>query len=152
MPLTNKYLEAAFGATYAGLATVGYALKDSTGADVVARTTTGVFEQAGGTYGVVAPLVADSVATVEWDTGGASPVYAHESFADDLNLAFMESIEGGRQEITDTDGGTLTCYADDNATVVAVFELYDTAGVRTTGMPEFGDQNRPVSERVRSGP
>ncbi len=79
MPLTNKYLEAAFGPSYAGLATVGYTLKDAAGVVVVARSTTGVFEQAGGTYGVVAPVIADNVATVEWDTGGASPVYAHES-------------------------------------------------------------------------
>ena len=78
MPLTNQYLEAAFGPGFTGLATVGYALKDSTGADVVARTTSGVFEVAGGTYAVVAPAVADNVATVQWDTGGASPVYAHE--------------------------------------------------------------------------
>lgn len=152
MALTSHYAEVAFGAEYTGLATVGYALKDATGGDVVARTTTGVFEQAGGTYGVVIPTVADTVATIEWDTGGGTPIYAHESFPRALDLEFIQNIEGGRQEITDTAGGTLTCYAEDNATIIAVFELYDTAGARTTGMPEFGDASRPVSERVRSGP
>lgn len=149
MALTNHYAEAAFGSGYTGLATVGYTLKDSSGGDVVARTTSGVFEQGGGTYGVVVPTVADSVATIEWDTGGASPIYAHESIGKGLDLEFMEAIEGGRQEITDAGGGTLTCYKDDNTTVVATFELYDASGARTTGLPEFGDQDRPVSERVR---
>jgi len=86
MALTNKYLEVAFGAGYTGLTgTVGYALMSNAGAVVVARTTTGVFEQAGGTYGVIVPTIADTVATIEWDTGGGTPVYAHEDMSPYLN-------------------------------------------------------------------
>jgi len=150
MAISNQYMEAAFGSAFTGLATVGYALKNNTGGDVVARTTTGVFEQADGTYGVVVPTIADAAVTIEWDTGGASPVYAHESLSRALDLDFVEAIEGGRQEITDTGGGTLTCYAADNVTVVATFLLYDALGVRTTGLNQFGDASRPVAERVRS--
>lgn len=79
MAINNQYMEASFGPGYTGLADVGYTLKDSAGVDVVARTTTGVFEQGGGTYGAIVPTIADNVVTIEWDTGGAFPIYAHES-------------------------------------------------------------------------
>jgi hypothetical protein len=150
MALTNQYMEAAFGSAFTGLATVGYALKNNAGGDVVARTTSGVFEQADGTYGAIVPSIPDAAVTIEWDTGGASPVYAHESLTRVLDLEFMEAIEGGRQEITNDGGGTLTCYAADNVTVVATFLLYDSNGVRTTGLNQFGDASRPVAERVRA--
>jgi hypothetical protein len=81
MPITNQYLEANFGTGFTGLAgTVGYQLRDATGGAVGARVTAGIFEtDAGsGVYGVVVASVADNVATIVWDTGGGSPVWASE--------------------------------------------------------------------------
>lgn len=82
MPLTNQHMAVAFGAGYNGLATVGYALKSITGTIVVARTTTNVTEYgSSGDYFVSGgvPSIPDSVKTIEWDTGGATPITAHEA-------------------------------------------------------------------------
>jgi hypothetical protein len=73
-------LQATFGSGYASLATVGYALYDSDGTLNTARTTTGVYEAPAGSgiYFVDATLPAGFDGFVQWDTGGASPVYASE--------------------------------------------------------------------------
>lgn len=72
-------LSAAFGAGQAGLGTVGYRQYDDAGGDAVARTTTGVFEIGQGAYGVNVALD-PAAAGIEWDTGGGTPIYAHEDF------------------------------------------------------------------------
>jgi hypothetical protein len=82
MPFTAAWLEVNFGGAYAGLATVGYRLVNDTGGDSVARTTTGVVDFGGGAYGVAAVTVPDSAVSIQWDTGGGSPVYATEDLAD----------------------------------------------------------------------
>lgn len=71
-------LIADFSVNYAGLATVGYTQKGANGADTVARTTTGVVDMGNGCYAVDVTLNANTV-LVKWDTGGASPIYAHEA-------------------------------------------------------------------------
>lgn len=73
------WLEVDFGAGRAGLATVGYRLYDNTGADALARTTVGVVEIGQGAYGVDRATIPVGVVGIEWDTGGGSPEYAHES-------------------------------------------------------------------------
>lgn len=72
-------LSAAFGAGQAGLGTVGYRQYDDAGGDAIARTTTGVFEIGQGAYGVNVALD-PAAAGIEWDTGGGTPIYAHEDF------------------------------------------------------------------------
>lgn len=78
MPFTAEYLQASFGSTRTGIATVGYTLKKDDGTDSVARTTTGVVEEGGGVYGVANVNIPDDAYSVLWDTGGGSPVYAAE--------------------------------------------------------------------------
>lgn len=82
-----------FGAAYAGLATVGYAQHKADGTAVVARTTTGVVALGNGSYGVeVTPN--SLAAAIKWDTGGASPIYAHEAITPytDLSPQSLASI------------------------------------------------------------
>lgn len=71
------WYDASFGSAQTGLVTVGYRQVDNAGATVVARTTVGVVEIGGGGYGVDVVLNANTV-TLEWDTGGGSPIFAHE--------------------------------------------------------------------------
>lgn len=71
-------LIADFSVNYAGLATVGYTQKAANGSDSVARTTTGVVDMGNGCYAVDVTLDPTTV-LVKWDTGGASPIYAHEA-------------------------------------------------------------------------
>jgi len=71
------WYDASFGSNQTGLGTVGYRQVDNTGSTVVARTTVGVVEIGGGGYGVDVTLNAATV-TLEWDTGGATPIFAHE--------------------------------------------------------------------------
>lgn len=97
MAITSLYLEADFGVLYTGLSTVGYTLYNAAGGVVVARTTTGVAERgSSGVYGVTVPTIADSVASIVWDTGGGSPVYASED---------IESVIRPAQDITKLSGG-----------------------------------------------
>lgn len=72
------WFDASFGSSKIGLVTVGYREVDNAGATVVARTTVGVVEIGGGGYGVDVVLNAATV-TLEWDTGEATPVFAHEN-------------------------------------------------------------------------
>ena len=72
------WYDASFGSSKTGLATVGYREVDNTGTTTVARTTTGVVEIGGGGYGVDVTLNAATV-VLEWDTGEATPIYAHDN-------------------------------------------------------------------------
>lgn len=85
------FLTVDFGQTSA---TVGYTLKNAAGGDAQARTTTGVTDLGNGAYGVEVTLPATAVAT-KWDTGGGSPIYAHEDLIDERNYEELHDIEGG---------------------------------------------------------
>lgn len=77
--LTSLYLEVDFGVANTGLATVGYTLYNAAGGVVVVRATAGVAERgSSGVYGVTVPTILDTVASIVWDTGGGSPLYASE--------------------------------------------------------------------------
>jgi hypothetical protein len=67
-----------FGPSYPGLATVGYLEMKIDATTAVARTTTGVVDFGNGAYGVSVTLNA-ATTTIKWDTGDASPVYAHDN-------------------------------------------------------------------------
>lgn len=85
--------DASFGSAQTGLVTVGYREIDNTGSTLVARTTVGVVEIGGGGYGVEVALNAATV-TLEWDTGGGSPIFAHEDLEirNDANAALVAAL------------------------------------------------------------
>ena len=69
-----------FGKVNTGLSTVGYREYGVDGADVVARTITGVVAIGNGAYGVqITPQ--NTTVGIQWDTGGGDPLYAIESVA-----------------------------------------------------------------------
>lgn len=84
------FLSVDFGPSYAGLGTVGYAQKKSDGTDAVARTTTGVVDFGNGAYGVTVTLAATTV-LVKWDTGGGSPIYAHQDIG--VNIKYVNRVD-----------------------------------------------------------
>lgn len=79
------FLTADFGIGNGGIGTVGYELLDNTGATAQARTTTGVVDLDDGAYGVEVDVFEsagpNTARFVKWDTGGGSPIFAHEDLA-----------------------------------------------------------------------
>ena len=118
------YLTADFGPNNGGIGTTGYTLKNAAGGDAQARTTTGVVDQGNGMYGVEVDLPPTAVA-VKWDTGGGSPVYAHEDLIAEQNNIFLRNRNETNQ------GGTprQTIYRDDSSTVYMEGDAFeDQAG------------------------
>lgn len=144
MPIT-AVKSANFGKLRGGLLSVGYALYDNLGAEVSARSTSGVHEVGIGT-GIYAAsvLFPDSFSgSILWDTGqGADTVYASEEqnntdsaaslsgditsikSALDADLTFVKDMIGGRWCI-DPETAQMVFYKGDNTTEVARFDLRD---------------------------
>lgn len=89
----SHWFDVEFGSDKTGLATVGYRFYKNDGTDSSARTTTGVVEVGGGAYGVSVAIPGDAVG-IEWDTGEASPVYAHESLDEKLRISELWELQG----------------------------------------------------------
>ena len=119
-----------FGESQAGLGTVGFTLLDATGVVDVPRSVAGVHE-VGTSTGIYASQVTFTTqfsGSILWDTGGSSPVYAAEQYNPTAeNIAFIKDIEGGRWTIDNTTN-KMTFYKSDNTTVVAEFDLQNSAG------------------------
>ena len=110
------YLTVDFGTTSA---TVGYTLKNAAGGDAQARTTSGVTDLGNGMYGVEVDLPPTAVA-VKWDTGGGSPVYAHEDLIAEQNNIFLRN----RNE-SDSAAGKQYAYRDDGTTVYMEADIFE---------------------------
>jgi len=119
-----------FGESQAGVATVGFTLLDAVGVVDAPRSTTGVHEVGTSTGIFAAQVTFDTQfsGSILWDTGGGSPVYAAEQYNPTAeNIAFIKDIEGGRWTI-DNITNKMTFYKSDNTTVVAEFDLQNSAG------------------------
>jgi len=152
-----------------GSSGVGYAVLDVAGAVVVARTTAGVYQLApgSGAYAAYVTFPDTFNGQVLWDcpafTGSLGTVlsqsYATEQYNVEENdprvadtwqmvssvtgsIAGLYDVAFGRWRI-DAVTNQMVFYRDDNATVVATFDLYDDAG-----NPTFDG----VFERRLSGP
>ena len=69
-------LQANFGPSNAGLATVGLTILNADGTTNTARSTSGVVDLGGGAYGRVVSLADGFRGWAKWDTGTGSPLYA----------------------------------------------------------------------------
>jgi len=126
---------------------VGYTLLDYAGSTVQARTTAGVYQllSGSGIYAAYISFPDGFRGQVMWDTGTAfsKTYYAAEQYnveENDPRVAqthqMMMSVTGSIQFLRDMTAGRwiiennqMKFYAEDNATLVAVFDLYDSAGV-----------------------
>ncbi len=119
-----------FGDAEAGLGTVGFTLIDGDGTTSVPRSTTGVHEvgTSTGIYAAQITFATQFSGSILWDTGASSPAYAAEQYNPIAeNIEFIKDIEGGRWTINGTTN-KMTFYKSDNVTVVAEFDLQDSAG------------------------
>lgn len=96
----SDWFDVAFGADKAGLTSVHFRLYGSDGADVVARTSAGVTEVGNGAYGALISVAVSAVG-IEWDTGEAAPVYAHESLTQ-YRLLNSLTVNGALSVLQDT--------------------------------------------------
>lgn len=91
MPFTAEYLNASFGSSRTGIGTVGYTLMKDDGTVAVARTQAGVVEEGGGVYGKANITIPDTAASILWDTGGGTPLYAAEDLEPARKQAELEA-------------------------------------------------------------
>jgi hypothetical protein len=141
-----------FGLTKAnatGSSGVGYALFDSTGQIVLERTTSGVNQVVPGVYSADVEVPSMFSGQIIWDTGSAfsrvyyateevseasSVVQTLSSISGTLStmsntLQFIRDMTAGRWKI---EGNQMKFYAEDNVTLVAVFDLKDDLGAPST--------------------
>ena len=96
----------AFGDSKTGLATVGLTLLNPDGTTHTARTTTDVYEIAGGGYGKNITFPDNWKGILKWDSGEGSPIYAYEDYnylemsgsnvgAGALSCTWTQKDEGG---------------------------------------------------------
>lgn len=111
------WFSADFGAAFAGIGTVGYTEYNRTGAVEVARTTAGVVEIGNGVYGVDVIPDTDTV-EIQWDTGGASPVYATQEIENFAVILLRNRID------TNPTTGIYTVY-DHNGAVIYTGNIYE---------------------------
>ncbi len=135
------------GKSRSGLATVGYTLYNTDGSVNQVRTTSNVYEVVAGSgmYACYVSFPDGFHGSITWDSGeGASTVYALEQYNVEENdpkvgsiytdVQFIKSIEGGRWKIN-TATNQMIFYGEDNATIVATFNLYDQNGSPTSSSP-----------------
>jgi len=123
---------------------VGYTVLDTAGAIVSPRTTTGVYQTAPGIYAAYITFPTQFRGQVLWDTGSAfvTSSYATEQYnveennpkidAIDTKVTMMSGtigqlydIQYGRWKIV---SNQMIFYKEDNATVIATFNLFDDLG------------------------
>lgn len=81
-----------FGLSKTGISTVGYTIYDDAGNELVARSTSGVFEYGStGIYAAKISLPERSEFTLIWDTGEASPRYAPDEDTAQLDIIQEET-------------------------------------------------------------
>lgn len=132
-------------ANITGSAGVGYTLLDVNGAVVTARTTTGVYHIASGTYGANVTFPDRFNGQILWDcpaVGSLNKAIAIESQNVEANdprvsetWTMMNSITGSIQSLYDISYGRwriinnqMLFYKADNVTLVATFNLKDNLG------------------------
>ena len=130
-----------------GSSGVGYTLFDELGAEIVSRTTSGVYQTAPGIYGAYVSFPDNFRGQIVWDTGSAFPTasYAAENFNIEENDPRVAQIHDMVTQVSGTtdilyemqfgrwkiENEQMIFYKADNLTEIARFDLYDNAGVPT---------------------
>lgn len=86
------FLAGLLGSSQAGLTTVGYTVKNNLGVEVAPRTTLGVIDLGGGTYGVNLDLDDNSDFVIIWDNGG-TPIRRAFSIVDTRTSSISADLE-----------------------------------------------------------
>lgn len=120
---------------------VRYALYDTLGSEVSASANTGIYELGSttGIYGVELNLSPQFSGSIVWSVTSAPSVFATEEVKIDQKMA--RYIHTGRWTV-DSDANQMVFFQDDNTTVIARYNLFDS-----TGAPSVTE----VFDRVYSG-
>lgn len=127
-----------------GSSGVGYQLLDQAGAVTSSRTTSGVYQTAPGIYSAYISFPDNFRGQILWDTGTAflTASYATEQYnveENDPRIADtntkVTSMQADMQRLIDIQygrwkivGNQMIFYKEDNATVVATYNLFDDLG------------------------
>tara|TARA_Y100001973_G_C5203348_1_gene339527 strand:+ start:1767 stop:2192 length:426 start_codon:yes stop_codon:yes gene_type:complete len=138
-----KVLQTAnLGAGLGGISgSIRYALYDTKGTETVAATNTGVYElgSSTGLYGVELDLSTQFSGSIVWSVSGNSRVFATEEVKIDQKIS--RYIHTGRWTV-DSDTKQMIFFQDDNETVIARYNLFDSSGSPSV---------KEVFDRVYSG-
>ena len=86
----------AFGDSKTGLPSVGLTLLNPDGSEHTTRTTTGIYEMAGGGYGKNITFPDNWKGILKWDSGEGSPIYAYEDYDHSMQ---DDWLNGGRLDL-----------------------------------------------------
>lgn len=120
---------------------IRYSLYDTLGSEVSASANTGIYELGSttGIYGVELNLSPQFSGSIVWSVTSAPAVFATEEVKIDQKMA--RYIHTGRWTV-DSDANQMVFFQDDNTTVIARYNLFDS-----TGAPSVTE----VFDRVYSG-
>ena len=120
---------------------IRYSLYDTLGSEVSASANTGIYELGSttGIYGVELNLSPQFSGSIVWSVTSAPAVFATEEVRIDQKMA--RYIHTGRWTV-DSDTNQMVFFQDDNTTVIARYNLFDS-----TGAPSVTE----VFDRVYSG-
>jgi len=120
---------------------IRYSLYDTLGSEVSSSANTGIYELGSttGIYGVELNLSPQFSGSIVWSVTSAPAVFATEEVKIDQKMA--RYIHTGRWTV-DSDTNQMVFFQDDNTTVIARYNLFDS-----TGAPSVTE----VFDRVYSG-
>jgi len=106
---------------------IRYTLYDTLGTQTVSATNTGIYELGTNTglYGVQLDLSTQFSGSIVWSVNGNSSVFATEEVKVDQKMA--RYIHTGRWKV-DSSTKQMIFYQDDNTTVIARYDLFDSSG------------------------
>lgn len=132
-----------------GSSGVGYTLYDVSGSVIVSRTTTGVYQLTpnSGLYAAYISFPNSFRGQIVWDTGSIFPTasYAIEQYNVEENnpkidetLSLVQQMSGTVAQLYDIQygrwkivGNQMLFYKEDNATLIATYNLFDDLGAGT---------------------
>lgn len=95
MSTKEVYFTASFGASKAGLSSVGYTIFDTANTVYTPRTTDGVVDLSNGNYGALIVLPSKFQGLITWDTGEDTPVFASSAInIESINCSVVQCSPG----------------------------------------------------------
>ena len=106
---------------------IRYVLYNTVGTEVSASTNSGIYElgSSTGLYGVELNCASNFSGSIVWSCTADSNVFATEKL--DVDEKFVRHVTTGRWKV-DEDEKQMIFYQEDNATVVARYNLFDKSG------------------------
>ena len=129
------------GSTKNGL-TVRYEVYNTVGTLITGPTTSGVIALPSGTYGANIPFSSSFSGSIVWSTTENPPTIAIEEYNFLTNNPSIQEMSSSVEQIRQINMGRwrinnnqLILYQEDNTTIIAIFNLFDSGAVATSTNP-----------------